>query len=334
MNPKKYKRLSLKERVIIQTLLEEGKPKSFIALKLHRSRSTVTREINKWVGSDDEKYDATLADWHAKDDFLNKRNLDKINSFYKLKCYVYKGLLKGWSPEQIAGRIKIDHPKDTNMRISYEAIYMHIYSHRQARLNKKLIKLLPYQKSQRRRPNAKSKRGIKIKNPISIDNRPLHIENRTEIGHWEGDLVIGKGQKSAIGTLVERKSRFTYIVKPKNRSSKAVTKVFAKALNRLEKPLIKTLTYDNGTEMANHKWLTNKTGTTVYFAHPYASWERGTNENTNGLIRRFLPKGTDFRKIDLKKLAEIQQKLNNRPRKILNFKTPLEVIQLERKIVT
>lgn len=334
MKPKKYKRLSLKERVIIQTLLEEGKSKSFIAVKLNRSRSTITREINKWIGGNDEKYEATLADWHAKDDFLNKRNLDKISSCRKLKFYVYKSLLKGWSPEQISGRIKLDYPKDNSMRISYEAIYMHIYSHRQARLNKKLIKLLPYQKSQRRRPNAKSKRGIKIIDPISIDNRPLHIENRTEVGHWEGDLVIGKAQKSAIGTLVERKSRFTYIVKPINRSSKAVTKAFANAFKRLEKPLVKTLTYDNGTEMANHKWLTDKTGATIYFAHPYASWERGTNENTNGLIRRFLPKGTDFRKIDLKRLAEIQEKLNNRPRKILGFRTPNEILDNERKILT
>jgi len=333
MKPKKYKRLSLKERVIIQTLLEEGRSKSFIAIKLHRSKSTITREINKWIDSDDEKYDATLADWHAKDDFLNKRNLDKINSCSKLKFYVYKALLKGWSPEQIAGRIKLDYPKDNSMRISYEAIYMHIYSHRQARLNKKLIKLLPYQKSQRRRPNAKSKRGIKIIDPISIDSRPLHIQNRTEIGHWEGDLIIGKAQKSAIGTLVERKSRFTYIVKPKNRSSKEVTKAFAKAFNQLEKPLVKTLTYDNGTEMAKHKWLTDKTGAKVYFAHPYASWERGTNENTNGLIRRFLPKRTDFREIDLKGLAEIQEKLNNRPRKILGYRTPNEILNLERKIV-
>ncbi len=333
MKPKKYKRLSLKERVIIQTLLEEGKSKSFIALKLSRSRSTITREINKWISDEDQKYDATLADWHAKDDFLNKRNLDKISSCSKLKFYVYKALLKGWSPEQVSGRIKLDHPKDNAMRISHEAIYMHIYSHRQARLNKKLIKLLPYQKSQRSRPNAKSKRGIKIIDPISIDNRPLHIENRTETGHWEGDLVIGKAQKSAIGTLVERKSRFTYIVKPKNRSSKEVTKAFAKAFNQLEKPLVKTLTYDNGTEMANHKWLTHKTGVKVYFAHPYASWERGTNENTNGLIRRFLPKGTDFREIDLKRLAEIQEKLNNRPRKILGYRTPKEMLQLERKTV-
>ena len=203
---KKHKRLNLKERVIIQTLLEENKSKSFIAKKLSRSRSTISREIRKWVDKPGDKYDAVLADWNAKDDYLNKRNKDKINTYLRLKVYVYKGLLKGWSPEQIAGRIKKDYPKDPLMTISYEAIYTHIYSHRQARLNKKLIKLLPYQKSQRRRACANTERGSKIKDQISIEQRPAHIENRKEIGHWEGDLVIGKGQKSAIGKIVERKA--------------------------------------------------------------------------------------------------------------------------------
>ena len=163
MNSKKYKRLTLKERVIIQTLLEEEKSKSFIANKLNRSRSTISREINKWIDAPKDKYDATLADWNAKDDYLNKRNLDKISTYNRLKIYVYKGLLKEWSPEQISGRIKDQYPNDSVMTISHEAIYLHIYAHRQASLNKKLIKLLPYQKTQRRRPNAKTKRGSKEK---------------------------------------------------------------------------------------------------------------------------------------------------------------------------
>jgi len=326
MNTKNYKRLSLKERVIIQTLLEENKPKSFIAKRLNRSRSTISREINKWIDTPRDKYDATLADWNAKDDYLNKRNLDKINTYKMLKIYVYKGLLKGWSPEQIAGRIKDCYPNDPVMTISHEAIYMHIYSHRQAKLNKKLIKLLPYQKTQRRRPNSKTKRGSKIKDQISIEQRPQHIESREEIGHWEGDLVIGKGQKSAIGTIVERKSRYTCIIKLKNRKSATVRKQFAKEFKAFSKNLTKTMTYDNGVEMAQHKELTEQTGVTVYFAHPYASWERGTNENTNGLIRRYFPKGTDFNKVTLKQLKAVQNKLNNRPRKVLNYKTPMEIL--------
>jgi len=146
MKTKKYKRLTFKERVIIQTLIEENKPKSFIAKKLKRSRSTITREINKWVIDPDDKYDATLANWIAKDDYLNKRNLDKINTYKRLKFFVYKGLLEGWSPDQISGRLKDKYPNDPVMTISYEAIYIHIYRHRQASLNKKLIQTITLSK--------------------------------------------------------------------------------------------------------------------------------------------------------------------------------------------
>ncbi len=325
MKPQKHKRLTLKERVVIETLLQEDKTKSYIANKLNRSRSTITREVNKWGGD----YNATLANWSAKDDYLNKRNRDKINTYNLLKIFVYRGLLSGWSPEQISGRLKLKYPNDPIMTISYEAIYMHIYAHSQARLNRKLIALLPYKKTQRRRANAKSKRGVKIKDQTSIDDRPKHIENRKEIGHWEGDLVIGKAQQSAIGTLVERKARYTFIVKLKNRKSATVRKGFAKEFNQINKLFTKTLTYDNGMEMAEHKQFSNHTGMPVYFAHPYSSWERGTNENTNGLIRRFFPKGTDFKKVTEKQLKIVQEKLNNRPRKVLGYKTPNEIFKTE-----
>lgn len=325
MEVKKYVRLSLKERVIIETLLQENKTKSYIAKTLNRSRSTITREVNKWGGD----YNATLANWNAKDDYLNKRNRDKISTYNRLKIFVYRGLLSGWSPEQISGRLKLNYPKDPIMSISYEAIYMHIYAHRQARLNRKLIALLPYKKTQRRRANAKTKRGVKIKDQISIDDRPNHIEKREEIGHWEGDLVVGKGQQSAIGTLVERKARYTFIIKLKNRKSATVTKGFAKEFNQIANLFTKSLTYDNGMEMAEHKKFSTYTKMPVYFAHPYSSWERGTNENTNGLIRRFFPKGTDFNKVKEKQLKIVQKKLNNRPRKVLGYRTPKEVFQSE-----
>lgn len=329
MEEKKYKRLSLSDRVIIQTLLEEKRSKSFIATKLNRSRSTITREINKWVQHLGETYNAELANWYAKDDYLNKRNRDKIGTYKTLKFYVYKGLLNQWSPEQISGRIKLRYLNDPIMSISYEAIYMHIYSHPQARLNRKLIALLPYHKSRRRTVKGTKRRKIRIKDQVSIDQRPKHIEERLEIGHWEGDLMIGVKQSSAIGTLVERKARYTYIVKLKNRRSATVTKGFAKELNKLDSMFKKTMTYDNGMEMAKHKLLTKKTGIQVYFAHPYSSWERGTNENTNGLIRRYFPKGTNFNDIAEEQLKTIQEKLNNRPRKVLGFKTPHEVMALE-----
>ena len=326
---KSRKRLTLNERVIIETLLTQNRSKSYIAIQLNRNRSSITREINTWVKKPTDKYNAELAHWCAKEVYLNKRNRDKINTHKNLKRFVYKGLLSGFSPEQIAGRIKEQHPNDCIMSISYEAIYQHIYRHRQSTLGKKLIKLLPYHHHKRRDKRKFGKNRVRIKDQVSIDQRPKHIDLRQEAGHWEGDLMIGLGQKSAIATVVERKTRYTFIIKIDNRKSKTVTKAFAKSLNKLPENLRKSMTYDNGIEMANHKWLTNKTGMNIYFAHPYSSWERGTNENTNGLIRRFFPKGTDFNKITIKQLNDAQNNLNNRPRKVLGYKTPTEKLQEE-----
>ena len=326
---KSRRRLTLEERIIIQTLLGENKSKSYIATHLNRSRSSITREVNNWIRKPSDKYDAHTAHFCAKDDYLNKRNLDKINTHIRLKFFVYKGLLSKHSPEQIAGRIKEQYPNDPIMSISYEAIYQHIYRHRQSYLGKKLIKLLPYHHHKRREKRKFAKNRIRIKEQISIDQRPKHVELREEIGHWEGDLMIGVGQKSAIATVVERKTRYTLILKIDNRKSKTVTKAMAKALNKLPSHIRKTMTYDNGIEMANHKWLTNNTGMNIYFAHPYSSWERGTNENTNGLIRRFFPKGTDFNNITIQQIKEAEYSLNNRPRKVLGYKTPAEKLNEE-----
>ena len=333
MEVKKHRRLTHKERVQIETLLIQNKSKSDIAKIINRARSTITREINKWVYSKEEKYDADLAHWSAKDNYLNKRNLDKISSHSLLKFFVYKGLLNGWTPEQISGRLKELFPNDPIMSISHEAIYRHIYTRPQARLNKKLIKLLVRKKTRRRPSKKRRGTGSKIINQVSIDNRPEHIELRQEVGHWEGDLIIGKNHKSAIGTIVERKTRYTLIVKLKSKKANEVAQMFSKILNKLNPIYKKTMTYDNGLEMAKHEKITKNTGMKIYFAHPYSSWERGTNENTNGLIRRYLPKGTDFNQIDQEMLMEIQQKLNNRPRKIISYKTPQEMMNFELKFV-
>ncbi|RTY85840.1 IS30 family transposase [Flavobacterium sp. GT3R68] len=326
---KSHKRLSLSERIIIETLLKENKSKTYIAIQLNRSTSSVSREVKKWVMKPSDKYCAELAHWYATEANKNKRNQDKINTYPRLKIFVYRGLLKGTTPELIAGQIKIKHPNDPIMTISHEAIYQHIYRHRQSILGKKLIKLLPYHHHKRRDKRKFNKNRIRIKDQVSIDNRPEHIQLREEAGHWEGDLMIGIGQKSAIATVVERKTRYTFIMQISNRKSKTVTHEFAKSLNTLPKHIRKSMTYDNGLEMANHKWLTNQTGMDIYFAHPYSSWERGTNENTNGLIRRFFPKGTDFNKITFKQLKQAEHNLNDRPRKVLGFKTPNEMMQIE-----
>ena len=333
MEVKKHRRLSLKERVIIQTLLEEQKNKSYIAKTLNRSRSTISREVNKLVINPGDKYDADLSHWSAIDDYENKRNLDKISKHSILRFFVYKGLLSNWTPEQISGRLKELYPNDPIMSISHEAIYRYIYTRPQARLNKKLINLLVRKKTRRRTSKKRRGGGSKIINQVSIDNRPLHINLREEVGHWEGDLVIGKNHKSAIGTIVERKNRFTLIVKLESKKAGEVANQFIKILNKLNPIFKKTMTYDNGIEMARHEKITQNTGVKIYFAHPYSSWERGTNENTNGLIRRYFPKGTDFSKISQKQLLNVQDKLNNRPRKIIGYKTPNEMMDLDLKFV-
>lgn len=319
---RKYQRLTYNERVVIETLLKENKSRNYIANQLNRNRSTITNEVNLWVIRPTDIYKAELAHWCALETNKNKRAEDKINSYPKLKMFIYRSLLKGTSPELMAGQIKIIYPNDPVMSISYESIYKHIYRHRQTSLGRKLIKLLPYHHHKRRDKRRFGKKRNRIKDQVSIDNRPANIELRQEAGHLEGDLMIGVGQKSAIGTIVDRKTRFLIIVKINNRKSKTVTQEFAMHLNKQPKYLRKTMTYDNGIEMANHKWLSENTGMDIYFAHPYSSWERGTNENTNGLIRRFLPKGTDFNKISSERLKQIENNLNNRPRKVLGFKTP------------
>ena len=325
---KKRNRLTFAERVIIETLLAQKASILNIARQLGRNRTSIHKEVKKWVIKPTDKYNAELAQFCAKEYYLNKRNLDKINTFFKLKVFVYKGLLNDFSPEQIAGSIKNLHPNDPIMSISHEAIYQHIYRHRQSRLGRKLIKLLPYSHSKRRNKKRFGSKRSRIKDAVSIELRP-NIQDRKQLGHWEGDQIVGVGHKSAIATMVERKTRYTYIIFLKDRTSETMTKAVAETLNNLIPEARKTMTYDNGMEMANHKWLTEHTGMDIYFAHPYSPWERGTNENTNGLIRRYFPKKTDFNNITEQQLKQAQNRLNNRPRKVLKYKTPAYMLQLE-----
>jgi IS30 family transposase len=328
MEPKKYRRLSLKERTIIETLLKENRKTAYIAKLLNRSRSTICREINTWIKKPQDKYDADLAYWCALNQNSSKREPDKINQFPRLKIAVYRGLLLGDSPELISGRLKLEHPQDQSFQVSHETIYKHIYTHPQGKINMKLIGLLVRHKAKRIR-KVRREDNICIKDRISIDFRPEHIIERLEAGHWEGDLMIGLRQASCIGTIVERKTRYVILVKLANKKSETVTNAFAQKLNVFHYTLRLTMTYDNGTEMAYHKSLTKQTGMDIYFAHPYSSWERGTNENTNGLVRRYYPKKTDFSNVTEEQLEQLQNRLNNRPRKVLGYYTANEMLQAE-----
>lgn len=326
MKARKYKRISLEERYKIESFLQVGKKISEIAKLLERPVSTISREIKRGMYFDSNNYYADHANKIAVLKNKVKRIESKLLSNSRLLFYVYRGLLTEWTPEQISYRIRLDYSKELSMRISYESIYKYIYQQPKCNKRKRLINLLTYSKSKR---TGQSKRYIyvgTIQDRLSIDERPQEVNERKEVGHWESDLIIGKGQKSAIGTLVERVTRYTIIVKLLGRDSHHVVRAFASALNDMPSDLLKSITHDNGVEMSRHKLFTKLTNMPVYFAHPYSSWERGTNENTNGLIRRVFKKKTDFNKVTRKQLAEMQDKLNNRPRKVLGWYTPNEVL--------
>lgn len=215
------------------------------------------------------------------------------------------------------------------MRISHETIYRYLYVLPRGTLRQTLIKALRQERKYRRkqkRGNTEEKRG-KIADMLSIEERPREVADRSVPGHWEGDLIVGLHRKSALGTLVERTTRYTLLVPlGRDKSAVAVRKAYARAFRSIPGELKKTLTYDQGKEMLEHRRFTIDTGIQVYFAHPASPWERGTNENTNGLIRQYFPKGTDFSKVSRYRIKRVQRRLNDRPRAVLDYEKPDEVI--------
>jgi Transposase and inactivated derivatives, IS30 family len=325
--------LTLEERIKIKIFISEGYNRSQVATKLERARSTINRELKKWGIIGDLKlnikdYDPDLAQWLKTDGqgIFKRFEFKLVNNkklFNKVKCK----LKQRWSPQQISAWLKKKYPRVKDMHVSHETIYRFIYNLAKGDLKSFLISCLRRKKRIRKSPQPdKRKIGI-IKDRVSIDKRPKSIENRNRVGHWEGDLIIGKNKKTAIGTLVERKTRFTIIVPLKNRKAKTVAKAFARAFNRLPKTFRKSLTYDNGIEMAAHKLFSKLTGMKVYFCNPYSSWERGTNENTNGLIRDFWPKKYDFNSLNYYDIKNVQKLINHRPRRILKWYSPFDLIQ-------
>lgn len=322
---KPYKRLSYEERVKIELLINEHFSPTQIAEKLGRNKSTITREINKYSKI---KYDANFATADAAGLASEKHYLkSKININPILKKYVYRNIQRKWSPELISQTLKIDYPNDTKMWISHESIYLHVYRDAPKFIKEILIENLPQSRSYRGNHNRGTNRKYTIKDQVRIDKRPVEVNDRIIPGHWEGDLVLGKNRESAIGTLVERTTRALIIVPLKAKDSLSVRLAFEKAFRNIPKSMKKTLTYDNGTEMAQHLTFTKNTKMPVFFADPYSPWQRGTNENTNGLIRKYFPKGTDFSLLMNKELKYVQNELNERPRKVLKYKTPKNVFE-------
>lgn len=319
-----YTRLSPEDRETISRGLAAGWKLKTIAAIIRRHPSTITHEVQKNCRYR-RCYRAVQAQDRAEETRHRQKQQRKMDQYQPLRDYVLAQLRSKWSPEEIAKRLVVDYPVDATMRISHESIYTYIYCLPRGELRKELIKCLRQERNMRkRRKNAHAKRSS-ITNAISIQERPSGVADRTIPGHWEGDLIIGKDQQSALGTLVERTTRYLLLVPLVSRNAVAVRTAFAHAVKKLPRTLKRSLTYDRGTEMAEHELFTAETKIQVYFADPQSPWQRGTNENTNGLIRQYFPKGTDFRAITRKDVQQVQDQLNDRPRKVLKFLKPNEV---------
>lgn len=324
---KQYRRLSSAEREELSRGLAQGDTLSAIARRLGRAPSTLSNEVafNSGIGG----YRAFSASRRAQERASSrKRGKSRLVNEDCLRRYVMEKLRKRWSPREIVKRLKEEYPDNMSMRISHEAIYRYIYVLPRGSLKQTLIRALRQERAYRRkqkRGNSEETRG-KIADMLSIEERPAEVADRTIPGHWEGDLIMGKYKRTALGTLVERTTRYTILVPLKEKDAQSVRKAYTRELGALPKEIAKTLTYDQGKEMSEHKQFTIDTGIQVYFAHPGSPWERGTNENTNGLIRQYFPKGTEFDKVSTREIKRVQRELNDRPRAVLHYKKPDEVI--------
>jgi transposase, IS30 family len=309
-----YIHLTREERYQIHVLMRQGVSKSCIARELGRNRSTICRELNR--NASEAGYKPAAAHKCARLRQTQRRNARQIDQATWDHVEVYLRL--GLSPQQVSGRLE----KETGTCISHEAMYQHIYLNKRKGGN--LYCTLRCQKIQRKRYASGHERRGTLKNRIGIEQRPAVVDERSRIGDWEGDTVIGKGHQGALVTLVERKSRYTLAQVVDSKHSEGVTHAITELL-RPHKGKRHTLTLDNGKEFAQHEFIGDCLNIAIYFAHPYCSWERGLNENHNGLLRQFFPKNTNLRKVDQSAVNDAVYNLNHRPRKCLNYMTPHEV---------
>jgi IS30 family transposase len=327
---KHYHHFSALERNVLQHQLNLGSSQAQIALTLSRSRSTVWREVrrNSAAASPSSRsaqdYDAGLASNASL--ARRRRGLVRLASGSPLRASVFKQIRLGWSPQQVSGRLKL---MDQPQTVSHETIYQAIYVLPKGELRRDLIGLLRQGRKLRRpRSQGKDRRGA-LPDMVSVHERPASVLTRQLPGDWEGDLIKGAGNASAIGTLAERKTRYVILTKMKDATADTALSSFSRGLSKVPKTMRVSMTYDQGKEMARHAELAEKLKIKVYFCDPHSPWQRPTNENTNGLIRQYLPKGIDLGIYSQKDLDKIADSLNNRPRKVLGFRTPLEAYQTE-----
>ena len=316
----RYRRLSLVDREEFSRLLAAGSSLRVAGHVLSRAPSTLSRELSRHHATP-ITYRAVPAHHRARRWAQRPRKRRKLAVQPRLRRAVFTLLAPCWSPEQIAHRLPQRYPDEPTMRISHEAIYTYLYVLPRGTLKRELVRCLR-QRHRFRRPRKLRRKPRPVQNFLSIDERPAEVADRTVPGHWEGDLLVGHANASALGTLVERTTRFTLLVPLKAKDAATVRQAFARELRTLPAQLRRSLTYDLGQEMREHRLFTKQTKMQVYFAHPYCPWERGTNENTNGLLRQFFPKGTRFKQLSRREIKRVQVMFNNRPRKVLNWQSP------------
>ena len=327
MTKKNYQQLSESERHAIALGLQQKQSLSAIARALGRSKSTISRECARNTGA--KAYTSKFAQQRSDRRRCFARPQPKLHRDGPLFKIVGDYLRQHWSPQQIAGQLKKLHPDNKRKQVSHESIYTCIYAQPRGELKKELVSCLRMARAKRwPRSKGEDRRG-QITDLLSIHVRPPEIEDRQLPGHWEGDLIKGKGNASAIGTLVERTTRLVVLVKlphPNPATAAHVLQAFTDKLNGIAAPMRQSLTYDRGREMAEHAQLTRNTGMKVYFCDPYSPWQRGSNENTNGLLRQYWPKRTSMAHLSQRQCEQIAHKINTRPRKRHGYLSPLQLI--------
>lgn len=313
-------RLSLAEREEISRGLKIGESLRSIASRLGRCGSTISREVSANGGP--IEYRAAAAD-EAAYCRARRPKQAKLASCRRLRCEVEAMLKKRWSPQQIAARLTLEFPDDPEMRVSHETIYQSLFVQSRGALRKELTASLRSGRT-RRRGRGSRRPGGTIKNIVLISERPAEVKDRAVPGHWEGDLIFGSLGKSAIATLVERQTRYLLLARIAGRTSAEVCAAVREQIQSLPEHLARSLTWDQGREMADHLNFTVDTGVQVYFCDPRSPWQRGTDENTNGLLRQYFPRGMDLSKLTQQELDDVAVELNDRPRETLGWMKPSE----------
>jgi transposase, IS30 family len=313
-------RLSLDDRVSIKLWLERGESFAQIGRRLARATSTISREVG---GVASRSSYAPMAAHRRAGEFARRPKPTKLASCRRLRARVTADLEQLWSPEQIASKLRCEFPDQPEMRVSHETIYRSIYIQGRGELRRELARCLRTGRAQRR-PHGRVERRGRIPKMVMISERPAQVADRAVPGHWEGDLLIGKDGKSAIATLVERSTRYVLLARIANQRAETVRTALSERVTTLPQHLWRSLTWDQGKEMTEHQLFTIDTGIDVYFCDPHSPWQRGSNENTNGLLRQYFPKGTPLGRIPQTRLDEVAIQLNGRPRETLGWQTPAE----------